>query len=180
MFRRQFLSSLALTPLAFAKDNIGLSRIAVLTDEVGKSPAEAIAFAKQYGVSWVELRSVPGGKGHYIRQPEADLKQAAKEFADNGLKVSFLNTGFSKLRCREVKPYFETQALRPAKLASLNIKEFTAGRRLTESDCRRAHFQCRQDAGFYVSRVADPATVFLRLPMFWAMAEITSKEKSSC
>src|SRR5687767_7383598 len=104
MHRRTFLALAASAPLARAKNRIDMSRIAVLTDEVAKSPAGAIAFAKQYGVTWLELRNVPGGKGHYGHLPEAELKQAAKEFHDNGLKVSFLNTGFFKITLPGTEP----------------------------------------------------------------------------
>jgi sugar phosphate isomerase/epimerase len=94
--RREFLAAAASAPLLSAKNRIDMSRIAVLTDEVAKSPAEAIEFAKKYGLKWLELRGVPGGGGHYGHLPEATLKQVVKEFHDNGLKVSFLNTGFFK------------------------------------------------------------------------------------
>ena len=76
MKRREFLAAAVCSPLFGAKNRIDMSRIAVLTDEVAKSPAEAIAFLKQHGVTWLELRNVPGSKGHYGHLPEAELKQA--------------------------------------------------------------------------------------------------------
>src|SRR5688572_24636439 len=98
MYRRQFLGALAAAPLLHAKSRFGLDRISVITDEMAPTAAGAIEFAKQYGLKWVELRGVPGGKsGHYGSISEEDAKQAAKEFADAGLRVSFLNTPMYKI-----------------------------------------------------------------------------------
>ncbi len=96
--RRALLASAALstTPLWARKNHIGRDRISTITDENAKSPAEAIAFAKQYGLQWVELRNVPGEKRHYIQLTEAELKQAAADFKEAGLRVSFLNSGMLK------------------------------------------------------------------------------------
>ena len=81
-----------------------MSRISVLTDEVAKSPAEAIAFAKQYGLKWVELRAVPGGGGSYHLLDEDQLLAAKKEFKQAGLGVSFLNTGMLKYELPGTEP----------------------------------------------------------------------------
>jgi hypothetical protein len=69
MKRREFVAAIASAPFLHAKNRIDMSRIAALTDEVAKSPAEAIAFVKKYGLTWVELRNVPGSKGHYGHCP---------------------------------------------------------------------------------------------------------------
>src|SRR4051812_16197112 len=92
MLRREFLASLAAAPALFAKSRIDRGRISFITDEASASPADSVAFAKQYGLHWVELRDVPGGGGHYMRQPDEKLKEAAKLFHDNGIQVSFLNS----------------------------------------------------------------------------------------
>lgn len=101
MNRRSFVATaLAAGNLPLqAANRIDLSRISVLTDECANSPGEAIAFARQYGLKWVELRAVPGlrqGPRDYIYQPEADLMKAAQELKEARLKVSFLNTGLLK------------------------------------------------------------------------------------
>jgi sugar phosphate isomerase/epimerase len=96
--RREWLGAAALglaAPLA-AGNKIGRDRLSAVTDEIARTPAAAIDFAKTYSLKWVELRSVPGKRGEYFQLPEAELKQAAREFADNGLKVSFLNTSMCK------------------------------------------------------------------------------------
>ncbi|MCP5117939.1 MAG: sugar phosphate isomerase/epimerase [bacterium] len=72
------------------------SRVAAITDEIGKSPAECIEFARKYRLDWLELRGVPGRRIRYDALPEAELKEAAKQFSDNGVGISFLNTGLLK------------------------------------------------------------------------------------
>ena len=81
--RRSLLVSAVAAPLWAKKNHIGRDRISTITDENAKSPAEALAFVKQYGLQWVELRNVPGDKKHYIQLTEPELKQAAKEFKDD-------------------------------------------------------------------------------------------------
>jgi len=96
--RRAFLATLAAAaPLSAAR--VDRKRLSAITDEIGRTPAEAIAFARQYGLSWVELRGVPSvtsGRQEYFQLPEPELKAAAREFAAAGVKVSFLNTSMLK------------------------------------------------------------------------------------
>jgi hypothetical protein len=40
--------------------SLDLSLISAITDEVGTTEEEALAFVGQYGLRWVELRTVPG------------------------------------------------------------------------------------------------------------------------
>jgi sugar phosphate isomerase/epimerase len=97
MNRRNFLmtaAAIAAKP-ALAK-RIDRTRISAITDEIARSPAAAIDFAKTYGLKWLELRSVPGVRGEYFQLPVDQLKQAATEFKDNGLGISFLNTSMLK------------------------------------------------------------------------------------
>ncbi|HEU0121031.1 MAG TPA: sugar phosphate isomerase/epimerase family protein [Bryobacteraceae bacterium] len=70
--------------------------MSTITDESGKTPAENFDFAKKYGLRYLEVRGVPGLKKHYSDLTEAELKAAAKEFAANGVKVSFFNSGQCK------------------------------------------------------------------------------------
>ena len=83
-----------------AGKGIHRDRISAITDEIARSPGDAIAFCRQYRLKWVELRGLPKADGErnreYFQLPEADLKQAAREFADAGLGVSFLNTSMLK------------------------------------------------------------------------------------
>lgn len=105
--RREWLAAAALagaTP-AMAGNRIDRSRFSAITDEIGRTPQAAIAFAKQYGLRWLELRSLPDAKGkEYFQQPTDYLKQAAKEFKDAGIGISFLNTSMCKYLMPGTKP----------------------------------------------------------------------------
>jgi sugar phosphate isomerase/epimerase len=82
--------------LRAAKARITKSRISAVTDEIGRTQADAIAFAKQYALQWVELRNVPESPSESRRAfaslSEPELKRYAAELGANKLKVSLLKT----------------------------------------------------------------------------------------
>lgn len=99
--RRAFLAASLPVALsgAFAKPKAGAwdrTRLSAISDEIATTPAGAIEFAKLYHLKWLELRAVPGGGGEYAQLPEDKLKAAAHEFKENGISISFLNTGMLK------------------------------------------------------------------------------------
>jgi sugar phosphate isomerase/epimerase len=79
-----------------AKARITKARISAITDEIGSTQADAIEFAKQYGLQWVELRSVPGSNREFAFLTEPELKRFAAELAANKLRVSLLKTSLLK------------------------------------------------------------------------------------
>jgi sugar phosphate isomerase/epimerase len=79
-----------------AKAHITKARISAITDEIGLTQADAIEFAKQYGLQWVELRNVPGSNRDFAFLTEPELKRFAAELAANKLKVSLLKTSLLK------------------------------------------------------------------------------------
>lgn len=184
MNRRVFLgSTLAASTALWAKGNkIDMSRVSVLTDEVGKSPADAIAFAKQYGLKWVELRGVPGGKlGSYAFLEPDQLKAAQQEFRDAGLRVSFLNTGMLKFDL----PGTEPARNRPNDTPELKAKREANAKMRFESRIEDLHKAIRAAHAFDVnlvriftfSRVAEPETLFPRIAdIIGEMALIAEKE----
>jgi L-ribulose-5-phosphate 3-epimerase len=91
--RRALLATSLLA--AAPKPKLDRSRLSVMTDEVGRDLADAIGFAKQYKLSWVELRGETGA-GYYDAMPADKLKEAARRLADNGLRCSFLNSALLK------------------------------------------------------------------------------------
>jgi sugar phosphate isomerase/epimerase len=93
--RRHLLLGAASTALAPAASKLDRSRFSVLTDEVGPGLEAAIAFARQYRLSWVELRLEPG-HGYYEAMPPEKLKQTRGRLDDSGLKISFLNSTLLK------------------------------------------------------------------------------------
>ena len=91
-------------PLPAAKSHITKSRISAITDEIGRTQADAIAFAKQNGLQWVELRTVPESKKEFAFLTEPELKRYATELAANKLKVSLLKTSLLKFPWPQLSP----------------------------------------------------------------------------
>jgi sugar phosphate isomerase/epimerase len=102
--RRAFLGAALACRAAAGPARITLDRISLLTDEIARSPEDAIAFCKQYGVRWVELRAVPGGGGTYAQLDEPVLLETAKQLKQAGLRVSFLNTPMLKFTLPGTEP----------------------------------------------------------------------------
>ncbi|HWF09855.1 MAG TPA: sugar phosphate isomerase/epimerase family protein [Bryobacteraceae bacterium] len=111
--RRSFLASsgalFGARWAAAAKGHITKARLAAITDEIGRTQADAIAFAKQYGLEWVELRNVPESGKEFASLPEAELKGYAAELAANKLKVSLLKTSLLKFPWPEQSPDADKQ-----------------------------------------------------------------------
>lgn len=98
--RRSFLAGAAAlaaaAPLSAFRTRIAKTSISAITDEIGLTQAEAIDFAHQYGLSFVELRNMPETKKEFALMSEPELKLAATTLAEARLKVSFLNTSMMK------------------------------------------------------------------------------------
>jgi sugar phosphate isomerase/epimerase len=98
--RRDFVAGAALAlaagKLQAFKSHITKARISAITDEIGRTQADAIDFAHQYNLQWVELRNVPETKKEFAFLTEPELKRWSAELAANKLKVSFLNTSLLK------------------------------------------------------------------------------------
>lgn len=180
--RRCLLASgFAALPLA-ARNRIDRSRVSVITDEIARGPRDAIDFAKQYGLQWVELRGVPGMRGRdYASLPEEDLRAAAQQFREHGLRVSFLNTSLLKIAlpgtmpARWVKDPPESRDKRLANDAARFERRLDELRR----GLRAAHIlgatKMRVFSGW---RVDDPVSLFPRLAdILNEMGEIAAKEK---
>ena len=52
---------------------MGKSRISAITDEIGLTTDDSIAFAHQYGLQFVEIRNPPGVKKEYFTLSEAEV-----------------------------------------------------------------------------------------------------------
>jgi L-ribulose-5-phosphate 3-epimerase len=82
--------------LGAARSRITKTRISAITDEIGRTQSDAVAFAKQYGLQWVELRTVPETKKEFAFLTEPEVKRYAAELSANRLKVSLLKTSLLK------------------------------------------------------------------------------------
>lgn len=167
MTRRELLAGALFAPALFAKGRIDKSRLSAITDEIGVSddkgfsPEDSIAFAKQYGLRWVELREVPGRKPakEYAFLPEVEIKETAASFAANGLKVSFINTGLLKFTWPGTEPARqrkETDEAREKRLAT-EAKRFENRKEDVQKAVAAARlFGCDKVRIFTGTRVADP------------------------
>ena len=108
MTRRDLLAGAAFAAAAGKlqafKSHITKGRISAITDEIGKTQAEAIDFAHHYGMQLVELRNVPETKKEIAFLTEPELKSLASGLASNKLKVSFLNTSLLKFTWPGITP----------------------------------------------------------------------------
>jgi sugar phosphate isomerase/epimerase len=84
-----------------AKPRITKSRVSVITDEVGKTQTDALAFAKQHGLQMVELRTVPETGKEFAFLSEPELRGYASELAAARIKCSLLKTSLLKFRWPE-------------------------------------------------------------------------------
>lgn len=99
--REWFAATLATPALLRAGNRIDRSRVSAISDEIATTEADATAFARQYRLRWLELRSLPerGGRPgprEYFLRPVPEIKEYSKQLKDNGIGVSFLNTSMCK------------------------------------------------------------------------------------
>ena len=167
MTRRELLAAGAAfatraTPLMGAKTHLDKSRISAITDEIGLSTLEAIAFAHHYEMQNVEIRNSPGKKEYYLL-PEPDIKADADLFAKEGLKVSFVNTGLLKYTWPGTEPLRrrpETPEARDKRVASEKLRWDQRSEDFQKA-IRCAHIMgCDKVRVFAGTRVADPGTLY--------------------
>ena len=169
MVRREFLGAWLAAPL-LAAHRIDRSRFSALTDEVGTTQPEALAFVKQYGLRWVELRGIPGTKISYVERPPAELRELARQLAGEGLRVSHLDAALLK---------FPLPGTIPLGARKDGAKPFA--RRM--EDLRRAMDAARTLGAdkiriFAFSRVAEPEKVWPRVAEIFAqMGEAAGRER---
>jgi len=182
MTRRELLAAgAACASSVWAGSRIDKSRISAITDEIGLSTDEAIAFAHQYGLQFVEIRNPPGSRKEYFSLSEPEIKVDAVRFRNEGLKVSFVNTSLLKFGwpgSEPVRRRSEEPAAREKRLAS---EKALWDRRM--EDLRKA-LRCAQIMGadkvrvFTGSRVADPGAMFPRIAeALGEMALVAEKAK---
>jgi len=166
MTRRELLAVAVAARALHAGKRLDPSCISAITDEIAASPADAIAFARQYRLRWVELRGVPGGKVPYYMLPEPDLRAAAREFAASGIRVSFLNTGLLKFSLPGTEPVRSRAETAEARARRIARDQAQFDRRM--EDLRKA-INAAHILGvdkvrvFTFSRVAEPMKLLPRI-----------------
>ena len=182
MTRRELLAGgAACASTLWARSRMDKSRISAITDEIGMTTEESIAFAHQYGLQFVEIRNPPGSRKEYFALSEPEIKVDAVRFAREGLKVSFVNTSLLKFTWPGSEPARrrpEDPAAREKRLASEKARW---DRRM--EDLRMA-LRCAQIMGadkvrvFTGSRVENPQTMYPRVAeALGEMALVAEKEK---
>ena len=140
-------------PLSAFKSRITKASISAITDEIGNTQAEAIEFAHQYGLSFVELRNIPESKKEFAKMTEPELKRSAAELASNKLKVSFLNTSMMKFNWPGLNP---AVPVRPADQKKWDARKDDLANALLAANI----LGCDKVRVFTGSRVAHPETTY--------------------
>jgi len=70
-------------------------KLGITSDEIDDDVREAAEFLRGHGLKWAEVRNIWGP--YNTEQPVEKVREAAKIFDENGLKVSILDTGFFKI-----------------------------------------------------------------------------------
>jgi L-ribulose-5-phosphate 3-epimerase len=160
MKRREFLAAGSLAALAAAIPVWGASlqqfNLGVITDEVSQDLEKALAWAKGFGLSWVELRFV---WGKYVTDlgPD-DVKRAKDLLAKYGLKVSVVDSAYFKTLLPGTESKFADPKNDP--LQSGFDKQSVI---LERAIARAKDFGTDKVRIFAFLRVAEPKTVFDRV-----------------
>jgi sugar phosphate isomerase/epimerase len=186
MNRRSFLASTmgaAISAYAGPR-HIDRTRVSAITDEVSRSPAEAIDFAHEFGLQLLSLRDIPVALGAkktpYYSLERDELQRVAREFREAGIRIAFLDTPFLKFGLPGTEPTRtkpEDPAAREERLAR---EKALFDSRLDDlrQGIRASHaFDCPLVRIFTFTRVADPESVFPRLAdIIGEMASIADQD----
>jgi sugar phosphate isomerase/epimerase len=186
MTRRELLAAGAVCATSlWGKTRIDKTSISAITDEIGLTTDESIAFAHQYGMKFVELRNPPknepNGKKEYFQLSDAEMKVDATRFTNEGLKVSFINTSLLKFTWPDTEP-----ARRRTEEPAAREKRLAAEKARWENRMEDLHkaVRCAQIMGcdkvriFTGTRIEKPDSLFPRIAeVIGAMGEVAQKEK---
>jgi sugar phosphate isomerase/epimerase len=186
MTRRELLAAAAVAAGAPALRARGFdkSRISAITDEIGVSTDDAIAFAHKYGLTNIEIRDrvLEGRKREYFQLPEAEIKTDALRFQKEGLKVSFVNTSLLKFTWPDTEPVRRRPETPEAREKRIAAEKLRWDRRL--DDLRKAincaHIMgCDKVRVFTGTRIEQPQSIFARIAetIGSELAAIAEKEK---
>ncbi len=184
MTRRELLALAAAgaTARLRARTNWDKTHISAITDEIGNTVEEAVAFAHQYGLQWVEIRDrhTVESRKEYFTLAEAEIKTDARMFAQEGLKVSFVNTSLLKFTWPGMEPPTrrpEDPAARERRLASEKAKFDSRMEDLAKAIHCAQWMGCDKVRVFTGNRLADPQSAFPRIAdVLGDMTAVAEKE----
>jgi sugar phosphate isomerase/epimerase len=187
MTRRELLAAgtACATTTLWARSHWDKSRISAITDEIGNTTDDAVAFAHQYGLTAIEIRDrreKDKPRREYFQLPEAEIKTDALRFQKEGLKVSFVNTGLLKYTWPGMEPARQRTETPEAKEKRLAGEKVRWENRL--EDTKKA-IRCAQIMGcdkvrvFTGTRVSDVRSTFAKIAetIGSELAAIAEKEK---
>jgi sugar phosphate isomerase/epimerase len=159
---------------------VDISRLSAISDELARSPQDAVAFAKKYGMSHLELRDVPGARQSYPGLSDEELRAAVKEFAANGIRISFLDAGLMKFSLPGTEPVRRTPESPEAREKRLARDQAAFDRRREDlkKAVHAAHILGTDKVRIFAfSRVEDPAAVMPRVAgVLGELVEAAGKE----
>ncbi len=186
MNRRSFLVAgfAAAAASRAAVKRLDPSRVSAISDEVARSPADAIAFAHTFGLQWLSLRDIPAPLGtksvsYHTLEPD-ELRKVANEFKSEGIGIGFLDTPLLKFSLPGTEPKRKTPEQPAARARRIEQDTAQFNRRL--DDLRLGFragnaFNCTQVRIFTFSRVEDPESLFPRIAdIVGEMAAMAQKE----
>ena len=152
----------------WAKAGIDKSRISAITDEIGLSTLEAIAFAHYYGHAehGDPQSGGPRQEGVFPAARRPRSRADADLFAREGLKVSFVNTSLLKFTWPGTEPARKRNETPEARERRLAAEKARFDRRLDDAQLA---IRCAQIMGcdkirvFGGTRVADPPSMYQRI-----------------
>jgi sugar phosphate isomerase/epimerase len=186
MTRRELLAAGAVCATSvWAKTRIDKTSISAITDEIGLTTDESIAFAHQYGMKCVEIRNPPKneptGRKEYFQLTEPEIKVDALRFTQEGLKVTFINTGLLKFTWPDTEPArkrTEEPAARERRLAAEKVRWDNRMQDLQKAIHCAQIMGCDKVRVFAGTRTENPAALFPRIAeVIGAMGEVAQKEK---
>jgi sugar phosphate isomerase/epimerase len=186
MTRRELLAAAAAAAGAPALRARGFdkSRISAITDEIGNTTDDSIAFAHKYGLTNIEIRDrrLENSRREYFQLSEAEIKADALRFQKEGLKVSFVNTSLLKFTWPDTEPVRRRPETPEAREKRIAAEKLRWDRRL--DDLRKAincaHIMgCDKVRVFTGTRIEQPQSIFPRIAetIGSEMAAIAEKEK---
>ncbi|HYL77489.1 MAG TPA: sugar phosphate isomerase/epimerase family protein [Bryobacteraceae bacterium] len=179
--RRELLAAALATALARAAAS-KTSQLAAINDEIGLTPEETTAFAKKYGVQWLEMRGaqIPKKLQYYENLSDATLRETKKRLADEGLRVSVLDSSLLKFTLPGTVAV-QKEDFYVRYFAELGLDDATLYRTrldMLKRTIAAAHALGTRDIRIFSCwRVADPAALYPRISEILAeFAEVAGKE----
>lgn len=186
MNRRSFIAAgfAAATLSRASGKKLDRTRVSAITDEISRSPEEAIEFAHTFGMEWLSLRAVPAplrtkAVGYHTLDPDA-LRKAAGEFKSAGIGIDLLDTPFLKFTLPGTEPKRRTPDEPAAREKRIAREQAQFDKRL--EDLRLGFragnaFNCSQVRIFTFTRVEQPETLYPRIAdVIGEMAGLAQKE----